>query len=385
MGWLNGVFTRTTGRTGWQTDAATGVRIRADLHDNNDNDIADALSNVICRDGQSTISANIPWNGKKITNLAPGSATTDAANFGQLANIPNVAAMTAKTTPVDADIMMIENSASAPQWLKAKLTLLALKTYIYSTFGTILHALALKAVIVDADEFTVSDSVSTPTAWTAKRHTWLDLKKMIEIDSAQRLGKSQGAGTATDLNTFTNTGFYTVAAAAANIPAALNGYLQVINWDASNILQLYFTLTNTNPRSFMRRRAAAAWTAWVETTAIDPLLKKEDGVIVDAGYTQTPRVTPDAPASGSYTPTPDGGNMRQVNSPGTAWSFLAPTKTGNYSMVVLINNPAISGAVTFSGFAKVTGGPHPTPLGKKSLVYITKVASTVTAYVEPMP
>jgi hypothetical protein len=47
-------------------------------------DIAQGLSNAICKDGQTTITANIPFNNKKITGLAAGSARTDAANVGNL-------------------------------------------------------------------------------------------------------------------------------------------------------------------------------------------------------------------------------------------------------------------------------------------------------------
>ncbi len=47
-------------------------------------DISTALSTAICRDGQTTITANIPFNTKKITGLAPGTLLTDAANISQI-------------------------------------------------------------------------------------------------------------------------------------------------------------------------------------------------------------------------------------------------------------------------------------------------------------
>lgn len=42
--------------------------------------IATGLSTCIARDGQSTVSANIPFNNKRITGLADASADTDALN-----------------------------------------------------------------------------------------------------------------------------------------------------------------------------------------------------------------------------------------------------------------------------------------------------------------
>jgi hypothetical protein len=48
-------------------------------------DIEAALSTVICRDGQSAVTANIPMGGFKLTGLANGSASTDSVAFGQIA------------------------------------------------------------------------------------------------------------------------------------------------------------------------------------------------------------------------------------------------------------------------------------------------------------
>lgn len=46
--------------------------------------IATGLSNVICKDGQTTITANIPFSSFKITGLGAGSAAGDSANLGQV-------------------------------------------------------------------------------------------------------------------------------------------------------------------------------------------------------------------------------------------------------------------------------------------------------------
>jgi len=47
-------------------------------------DIASGLSSVICKDGQSTVLANIPMNSKKLTGLADGSARSDSATVANL-------------------------------------------------------------------------------------------------------------------------------------------------------------------------------------------------------------------------------------------------------------------------------------------------------------
>ena len=47
-------------------------------------DLATGLSTAITKDGQTTITANIPFGNNKITGLAAGTAATDSANLGQV-------------------------------------------------------------------------------------------------------------------------------------------------------------------------------------------------------------------------------------------------------------------------------------------------------------
>lgn len=61
-----------------------GTTIRASDWNTIVSDIASGLTNAICRDGQSSPSANINWGGFKLTNLAAATAATDAVNLGQM-------------------------------------------------------------------------------------------------------------------------------------------------------------------------------------------------------------------------------------------------------------------------------------------------------------
>lgn len=76
-----GTFTRLYS---WVQQAGLGTKIRSDLMDTDSNDIASGLSNVICKDGQTTITANIPFNNKKITGLGAGTLAADAAQLQQV-------------------------------------------------------------------------------------------------------------------------------------------------------------------------------------------------------------------------------------------------------------------------------------------------------------
>ena len=85
----SGTFNRTNGVNSgsgtWAADLAAGSLITAARHDTHDQDIADGLSNCITKDGQTTITANIPFNSKELTNVAAMRSTsgTDISIYAQ--------------------------------------------------------------------------------------------------------------------------------------------------------------------------------------------------------------------------------------------------------------------------------------------------------------
>lgn len=62
----------------------SGTTISSTVQNNTMSDVATALTNSIAVDGQSTITANLPMGGFKLTGLANGSARTDSVALGQL-------------------------------------------------------------------------------------------------------------------------------------------------------------------------------------------------------------------------------------------------------------------------------------------------------------
>jgi len=72
----SGTFTKAVD---WATEAASPPVAISNL-DTSEQDIADGLSNCITKDGQTTITAHIPFNDKRITQLADATAATDALN-----------------------------------------------------------------------------------------------------------------------------------------------------------------------------------------------------------------------------------------------------------------------------------------------------------------
>lgn len=64
--------------------AVTGTIIDADKFNNVINDIASGLSTAITKDGQTTPTQNIPFNGKRLTGVGAGVTAGDAINYTQL-------------------------------------------------------------------------------------------------------------------------------------------------------------------------------------------------------------------------------------------------------------------------------------------------------------
>jgi hypothetical protein len=88
-------------------------------------------------------------------------------------------------------------------------------------------------------------------------------------------------------------------------------------------------------------------------------------------------------SSGTYTPTPVGGNMKRIIN-GGAFTLAVPTASGDYTLVIQITNNATAGAITLSGFNRTTGSSFTTTNGHTFLVFITKCNSIELANVVAM-
>ena len=75
----SGVFNLPSGNP-----VVTGTTISSTVHNNTMADVASGLSNALCKDGQSTPTANIKMGGFKFTGLAAGAGAGESARWEQL-------------------------------------------------------------------------------------------------------------------------------------------------------------------------------------------------------------------------------------------------------------------------------------------------------------
>lgn len=103
-----------------------------------------------------------------------------------------------------------------------------------------------------------------------------------------------------------------------------------------------------------------------------------------AGITTTSVSDGSPSAASTYTPDPlaaTASNMRHITN-NAAFTLAAPTRTGDYTLLVQITNGATAGAVTFSGFARVVGDALTLTNAHKFIVNITKQNGVLLAVVQ---
>lgn len=70
----------------WTDDEANAIDITASRFDDEMDGMATALTDSVAKDGQTTMTGNLPMGGNKLTNLADGSALTDSVSLKQVQN-----------------------------------------------------------------------------------------------------------------------------------------------------------------------------------------------------------------------------------------------------------------------------------------------------------
>ncbi|WP_166015783.1 MULTISPECIES: phage tail protein [Chelativorans] len=79
--------------------AEPGTTIRSEQHNSPLEDIAQALSFVLVRDGRAGMVGNLPMGGYRAVNMAAGTNVTDAATVGQLVPIGTIVDYALSTAP----------------------------------------------------------------------------------------------------------------------------------------------------------------------------------------------------------------------------------------------------------------------------------------------
>lgn len=104
-----GVFVRLYN---WVTDKANGIKVRADRMDAEMDGFATGLSNAVTKDGQTTITADLPMASHKFTGLSAGSAAGHSVRWEQVLLNAGVGGWTAEAAVASAATCDILGAAS---------------------------------------------------------------------------------------------------------------------------------------------------------------------------------------------------------------------------------------------------------------------------------
>ena len=110
----------------------TGTTITSNWGNTTMSDIATALTGSVAADGQTPITGNLQMGGNKVTGMADGTASTDAATYGQVVGINSVITGTINmwpTTSAPTGYLLCAGSAIS------RTTYAALFAIIGTTFG----------------------------------------------------------------------------------------------------------------------------------------------------------------------------------------------------------------------------------------------------------
>lgn len=180
--------------------------------------------------------------------------------------------------------------------------------------------------------------------------------------------------------------------------AGVGDFVLHLDTDASNAVQIGFEGDGSN--IWRRSKVSGAWGSWdanvtvanAQTvtgnktfsgnTSIANLLSS----VLAGGYTSA-SVNDDTPtAASTYTPDPlaaSPGNMRHFTN-NAAFTLAAPTRAGDYTMVLQVTNGATAGAITMSGFTKLYGDAFTTTNGHKFVVQIVKQNGAIVGTVQAL-
>lgn len=98
--------------------AVASTLIESTKFNNVVNDIATALTNSLAANGETTVTANIPMNSKKLTGLAVATTSGDALSYGQAATVTTLSASSTITSTLATGAVLTNSAASTSQkWM----------------------------------------------------------------------------------------------------------------------------------------------------------------------------------------------------------------------------------------------------------------------------
>lgn len=169
----SGVFLRLYN---WVNDAAANIKIRADRMDAEFNGIATGLTNCITKDGQTTVTANLPMSGFKHTGVDDASASDEYASYGQLTTA--LAAIT-----LDSLSNVVLTSTASSDFIQFDGTNWINKKHLSKKGTSIASATTTDIGAADSDfiDVTGTTTITSLGSTTTRDHVWVNFTGALTL------------------------------------------------------------------------------------------------------------------------------------------------------------------------------------------------------------
>jgi hypothetical protein len=346
-------------------------------------DLATGLSTALTKDGQTTPTANIPLGGYKITGLANATLSTDAMAYGQFTAFGTPGYTTTATA---AGTTTLTVSSTQQQFFTGVTT----QTVVLPVTSTLVLGQSFRIVNMSTGVVTVNSSGgnavvamvalaevtvtciltsgTTAASWDIQytgKSAVTGTGSMVLATSPTLVTPVLGVATATSINKVA----FTAPATGSTLTIADGKTLTVSNsgtlggadgWTLA--IAASKTLTVSNSLTLVGTDS----TTMTFPSSSASIIGSNVTATLTAGYSATP-YNAGTKSSGTYTPAASDGNLQYAVNGGA--HTLAPPST-NCTMIVQYTNNGSAGAITTSGFTKVSGS-FTTTNGDDFFAYIT--------------
>jgi hypothetical protein len=346
-------------------------------------DLATGLSTALTKDGQTTPTANIPLGGYKITGLANATLSTDAMAYGQFTafGVPGytttaTAAGTTTLTVASTQQQFFTGSTTQTVVLPVTSTLVLGQSFrivnmssgvvtVNSSGGNQVVAMVpLSAVTITCILLTGTTAASWDIQYSGKTAV-TGTGSMVLSTSPTLATPVLGVATATSINKVA----FTAPATGSTLTIADGKTLTVSNsgtlggadgWTLA--IAASKTLTVSNSLTLVGTDS----TTMTFPSSSASIIGSNVTATLTVGYGVTP-YSAGTQSTGTFTPVAANGNFQYAVNGGA--HTLAPP-SANCTMIIQYTNNGSAGAITTSGFTKVSGS-FTTTNGDDFFAYIT--------------
>lgn len=315
-------------------------------------DLASGLSTAITKDGQTTITANIPMSGFKFTGLAAGTAAADSVRFSQLqANTEKWMTVTGTDTYTGSVTPALTAYAAGNTF-----------SFVVPNTNTgactiNIDAVGAKAITRDGSTALVAgDLVANTVVTIVYDGTRFQVLNSNSVTNLRVSGTFNLAGSTMTVRSSGTPRTITYIDEDATLVGLTNTQaLTGKTYNGLTVSTTTGTLTLTNAKTFSVSHsltlAGTDSTTMTFPASSASIIGSNVSTNLTVGYTAT-SYNAGTKSSGTYTPDPALGNFQYAVNGGA--HTLAPPSS-DCTIVIQYTNNGSAGAITTSGFTKVSG------------------------------